>query len=99
MFANGPEDFGLARCEIAELRCDDAEASASMIKSVLSGARRDAARNLVVANAAAALKVGGVAEDLRDGAQLAEQSIDSGAAMRKLESLIAATNTARATMQ
>ncbi|HEY0346846.1 MAG TPA: anthranilate phosphoribosyltransferase [Pyrinomonadaceae bacterium] len=99
MFEIGPEDFGLARCEIAELRCDDAEASASMIKSVLSGARRDAARNLVVANAAAALKVGGVAEDLRDGAQLAEQSIDSGAAMRKLESLIAATNTARATMQ
>ncbi|HXI62076.1 MAG TPA: anthranilate phosphoribosyltransferase [Pyrinomonadaceae bacterium] len=99
MFEIVPEDFGLARGEIAELRCDDAEASASMIKSVLSGARRDAARNLVVANAAAALKVGGIAKDLRDGAQLAEQSIDSGAAMQKLESLIAATNTARATMQ
>ena len=99
MFEIVPEDFGLARGEISELRCDDAEASASMIKSVLSGARRDAARNLVVANAAAALKVGGVVKDLREGAQLAEQSIDSGAAMQKLESLIAATNTARATMQ
>lgn len=99
MFEIAPEDFGLARGELTELRCDDAEASARMIKSVLSGERRDAARNLVVANAAAALKVGGVAKDLREGAQLAEQSIDSGAAVQKLESLIAATNTARATMQ
>jgi len=99
MFEIVPEDFGVPRGGLAELRCDDAEASASMIKSVLSGARRDAARNLVVANAAAALKVGGVAQDLRDGARLAEQSIDSGAAMQKLESLIVATNTASATMK
>ena len=94
-----PEDFGLSRGEITELRCDDAEASASMIKSILGGARRDAARDLVVANAAAALRVGGVTADLHDGARLAEQSIDGGAAMQKLESLIAATNTAWATMQ
>ena len=99
MFEIVPEDFGLPRGGLAELRCDDAEASASMIKSVLSGARRDAARNLVVANAAAALKVGGVAQDLPGGARLAEQSIDSGAAMQKLESLIVATNTASATMK
>jgi len=99
MFEIGPEDFGVSRSEISELRCDDAAASASMIKSVLSGVRRDAARNLVVANAAAALKVGGVANDLHEGARFAEESIDSGAATQKLESLIAATNTARATMQ
>ena len=98
-FEIAPEDFGLSRGEMTELHCDDAEASASMIKSVLSGSRQDAARNLVVANAAAALKVGGVAKDLRDGAALAEQSIDSGAAMQKLETLVTATNTARATMQ
>ena len=67
-FEIGPEDFGLPRGEITDLRCDDAEASALMIKSVLSGARRDAARNLVVVNAAAALKVGGLVHDLRDGA-------------------------------
>ena len=73
------------------MRCDDAVASASIIKSVLAGERRDAARNLVVANAAAALVVGGMTDDLRDAAQLASQSIESGAAMRKLDELTHAT--------
>ena len=61
-------------------------------------ARQDAARNLVVVNAAAALKVGGLAHDLRDGARMAEQSIDSGAAMARLENLIQATNASGATI-
>jgi anthranilate phosphoribosyltransferase len=43
-------------------------------------------------NAAAALFVGGHASDLRDAARLAEESIDSGAALYKLEQLIEATN-------
>src|SRR5205085_12222774 len=46
---------------------------------------------LVVANAAAALHVGGLAEDLREAARLAEQSIDEGAALGKLERLIQAS--------
>lgn len=87
-----PEDFGLPRAEISGLRCDEAAASASVIKSILNGQRRDAARNLVIANAAAALTVGGVGEDLRAAARLAEQSIDSGAANQKLDELIRATN-------
>ncbi|MFN2576805.1 MAG: anthranilate phosphoribosyltransferase [Pyrinomonadaceae bacterium] len=98
-FEIAPEDFGLPRGEIAELRCDDAQASASMIQTILSGERRDAARHLIVANAAAALKVGDAAHDLHEAARIAEKSIDSGAAMRKLESLRAATNTVSATMQ
>src|SRR6266849_2194860 len=73
-----PEDFGLTRDILDGLSGGDAEGNAAIIRSVLSGARRDAARLLVVVNAAAALQVGGVAKDLRDGARLAEQSIDSG---------------------
>ncbi|MDX6529877.1 MAG: anthranilate phosphoribosyltransferase [Blastocatellia bacterium] len=83
-----PEDFGTERVALEGLSGGDAEANAAIINSVLSGARRDAARLLVVVNAAAALHVGGVAETLRDGAQLAAQSIDSGAAQGKLEELI-----------
>jgi anthranilate phosphoribosyltransferase len=66
----------------------EAEENATIIRAVLSGARRDAARSLIVVNAAAALHVGGLADDLRDGAQLAERSIDSGAAEGKLEQLV-----------
>jgi len=90
-FEINPEQFDLPRAELNGLRCDDAVASASIIKSVLAGERLDAARNLVVANAAAALVVGGMTDDLRDAAQLASQSIDSGAALRKLDELTRAT--------
>jgi anthranilate phosphoribosyltransferase len=83
-----PKDFGVERAALAELSGGDAAANAAIISSVLSGARRDAARTLVVVNAAAALHVGGLSEDLREGARLAEQSIDSGAAQAKLEDLI-----------
>jgi anthranilate phosphoribosyltransferase len=92
IFEIQPEDFGLERQSLEELPCGDAEANAGIIASVLSGSRRDAARSLIIANAAAALKVGGIVNDLPEGAALAQQSIDSGAAMEKLELLKAATN-------
>src|SRR6266481_3125868 len=83
-----PADFGVEHVAIDALTGGDAEANAAIIRSVLSGERRDAARLLVVVNAAAALCVGGFAKNLRAGAQLAEQSIDSGAAQAKLEQLV-----------
>jgi anthranilate phosphoribosyltransferase len=89
-----PEAFGVARATLDGLTGGDADANASIVRDVLSGARRDQARSLVVVNAAAALHVGSAAEDLRVAAQLAEHSIDSGAAYRLLEQLIEMTNEA-----
>lgn len=86
-----PEAFGFERAALAGLTGGDAEENAAIIRDVLSGTRRDQARMLVAANAAAALHVGGVADDLREAARRAEESIDCGAALRKLEELIAAT--------
>lgn len=83
-----PQDFGLERVALDGLGGGDAEANAATILAVLSGARRDAARMLVVVNAAAALHVGGLAQNLDEGAKMAERSIDSGAAQGKLEDLI-----------
>ncbi|HEV7474519.1 MAG TPA: anthranilate phosphoribosyltransferase [Pyrinomonadaceae bacterium] len=89
-----PQDFGLASGNLDQLRGGDAETNARIIREVLSGARRDAARGLVVINAAAALFVGGKTNNLNDAARLAETSIDSGAAAKKLEDLIDATTKA-----
>jgi anthranilate phosphoribosyltransferase len=83
-----PKDFGLERASLEGLSGGEAAENAAIIRAVLSGARRDAARLLIVINAAAALHVGGLADDLRQGAQLAERSIDTGAAERKLEHLV-----------
>jgi len=87
-----PEDFGLTRASLAELRGGDAELNARIIRDVLAGERRDAARSLVAANAAGALYVGGVAASLPEAAALAAESIDSGAALDKLRQLVEATN-------
>jgi anthranilate phosphoribosyltransferase len=91
-FEISPADFGLDAAEIRHLSGGDAEANAQTIRAVLAATRRDEARALVVANAAAALFVGGKAANLNAAARLAEQSIDSGAALNKLEELVRATN-------
>ncbi|MEO7507821.1 MAG: anthranilate phosphoribosyltransferase, partial [Pyrinomonadaceae bacterium] len=90
-FQIGPRDFGLELESLDHLRGGDAAANAAIIMQVLTGARRDAARNIVIINAAAALFVGGIAEDLLDAARLAIESIDSGQALKKLDQLIEAT--------
>src|SRR5438105_4951169 len=66
-----PEDFGVRREPLEGLQCLDAEASAEMIRAVLSGERRDGARSLVIINAAAALSVGGGVNDFREAEKLA----------------------------
>ncbi|HLL14161.1 MAG TPA: anthranilate phosphoribosyltransferase [Pyrinomonadaceae bacterium] len=87
-----PDDFGISNATLEELRGGDAEMNASIIRGVLGGERRDAARSLVIVNAAGALYVGGKARSLIEAAALAAHSIDSGAALDKLRQLAEATN-------
>ncbi|HEU4931770.1 MAG TPA: anthranilate phosphoribosyltransferase [Pyrinomonadaceae bacterium] len=91
-FEIGPGDFGFETGSLDHLRGGDAEANAEIVSAVLAGSRKDEARALVIMNAAAALFVGEAAADLRDGAKIAADSIDSGAAQHKLELLIEATS-------
>ena len=71
-----------------EIPGGDAKENARILRSVLSGEDHGAARAITVLNSGAAILVAGKAEDLREGIRKAEQSIDSGAAMTKLEALI-----------
>ena len=91
VFDVAPEEFGFERASLGSLRGGDAEANARTVREIIAGERRDAGRSLVVANAAAALFVGGLADDLIEAARLAERSIDEGAALAKLEQLARAT--------
>ena len=91
-FDIGPGDFGFEAGTLEHLRGGDAEANARIVSAVLSGERKDEARTLVIMNAAAALFLGGAAADLRDGANIAANAIDSGVARQKLELLIEATS-------
>ncbi len=87
-----PNDFGYEVRSLDHLRGGDTERNAQIVREVLSGTRSDEARVLVTMTAAAALLLGDVASDLRDGARIAAKTIDSGAAFAKLELLIQATN-------
>jgi anthranilate phosphoribosyltransferase len=86
-----PEDFGLTRAPLEEIAGGDATENAAMIRAVLAG-ERGAKRDIVVANAAAALAAAGRAADFREGAERAAESMDTGAARQKLEELIAFVN-------
>jgi anthranilate phosphoribosyltransferase len=91
-FEIAPDDFGFAAGALDHLRGGDTAANAAIVRAVLERKRHDEARALVIMTAAAALVLGGVAGDLRDGARRAAEAIDSGAALSKLERLIEATN-------
>lgn len=91
-FEIGPGDFGFDAGSLEHLRGGDTDANAQIVYEVLAGKRIDEARALVIVNAAAALFLGGAAADLREGARIAADAIDSGAAQAKLELLIEATS-------
>jgi anthranilate phosphoribosyltransferase len=93
-FEVSPQDFGIEPTALDGVSGGDAEANAKIVSDVVAGTRRDAARLLVLVNAAAALYVGGLAADSKEGMRLAEQSIDSGAANEKLNELSRVTTRA-----
>jgi len=81
-----PEDFGAPRAVSEALKGGDVAANAEIARAVLSGCR-DARRDVVLVNAAAALVAAGKAADLKEGMERAAHSIDSGAAAGKVEAL------------
>jgi anthranilate phosphoribosyltransferase len=85
-----PGDFGIPVSDIADLRGGDAPENARILREVLSG-EHGAARDAVLLNAGAAIYLGGPAKSMGGGISLAEESIDSGAALRKLEAFIGET--------
>jgi anthranilate phosphoribosyltransferase len=86
-----PEEFGLSRAPMTEISGGDAVGNAVIIREVLRGTS-SSRRDVVLLNAAAALVAAGKADHLGDAIPLAANSIDSGAAMGKLEALVQFTN-------
>ena len=86
-FTLRPEDFGLARTSIGDLRGGDREQNAQIIREILGG-EPGPKRDIVLMNAAAALVVGGKARDFKEGVAGAARSIDTGAGRAKLEDLV-----------
>ncbi|MGN0418833.1 MAG: anthranilate phosphoribosyltransferase [Acetatifactor sp.] len=86
-----PEDFGLMRCSKEDLVGGSPEENAQITREILSGAKGPK-RDAVLMNAGAALYIGGKADSMQEGINLAAELIDSGKALEVLEKFIQVSN-------
>ena len=86
-----PEEAGLPRVTLDDLKGGDAAHNAAALTAVLNGARTPY-RDIAVLNAAAALIVAGKAKDLAQGAELAARALDEGGVAKVLARLVKASN-------
>ena len=86
-----PEDAGLARATLADIKGGDAAHNAAALRRLFDG-ETGPYRDIVLLNTGAALLVAGRTPDIKSGVTLAAQSLDSGAARQKLDDLVEASN-------
>ena len=86
-----PGDFGLQTVAAEALKGGDADYNARILREVLDG-KEGPQRDVVLLNAAAAMVVGGLAEDITAGLEVARTSIDSGKARQALDRLVEVSN-------
>ncbi len=86
-----PEEFGFSRCTKEDLKGGTPEENAAITLAILNG-EKGHKRNAVLMNAGAALYIGGKAESMAEGINLAAELIDSGKALATLKRLIEVSN-------
>lgn len=86
-----PEDFGFTRHNRESISGGDSKENAAIVRKILSG-EKGPARDIVLLNSAFAIAVSGIASSPNEGLKVAQASIDSGAALKKLEELTTFTN-------
>ncbi|WP_461395161.1 anthranilate phosphoribosyltransferase, partial [Deferrisoma sp.] len=86
-----PEEFGLSSAPPESIHGGNAQENARIVRGILEG-EKGPRRDVVVLNAGAALLVAGATKDLMWGIRMAQDAIDSGRALQKLEQLVEITN-------
>lgn len=87
-----PEQFGYTRCKKEDLVGGTPQENAEITRAILSGEEKGAKRQAVCLNAGASLYITGKAATIEEGVRMAENLIDSGAALKKLEEFIEESN-------
>jgi anthranilate phosphoribosyltransferase len=90
-----PEDFGVARAKLEDLRGGNGEENAAITRAVLAG-ERGPRRDIALVNAAPALVAAGLADGFSEAMALAEMAVDSGDAAMVLERAVAFSREHRA---
>ena len=87
-----PEQFGYTRCSKDDLVGGTQAENAEITKAIMKGEEKGAKRQAVCLNAGAALYIAGKADTMEAGVRMAEELIDSGAALKKLDEFIHESN-------
>ena len=82
-----PADLGLDYADISEVGGGSPAENAADMRAIVTGEEQGAKRDIILANAGAAIYIAGRADSLNEGVRLAAEAIDSGAAAAKLEEL------------
>ena len=82
------EDFGLSKAKAEDIAGGSARENARILRDILSGEETGAKRDITLLNSAAGIVVGGVADNLKEGYEIARDVLDSGRAYKKLEEFI-----------
>lgn len=85
------ESVGIPSSSLSEISGDSIELNAQIVHSILNGVKGPQ-RDIVVLNAAAAIYLSGIAESIQDGVSVAQNTIDTGKAKKKLQQLREYTN-------
>lgn len=87
-FTLDPLEYGFEGANIHDLLGDDAPTNAGILRGILSGELTGPKRDVVILNAGGALMAAGKVDSIEDGIKLANETVDSGAAVAKLDALI-----------
>lgn len=87
-----PEELGFTKCKLEDFIGGDAEENAEITRRILKGTEKGAKRDVVILNAAMALHTAGKGASIKACIPIANELIDSGAAIKKLEELVRLSN-------
>ena len=87
-----PQEYGIKKVPLKAIIGGDAKENAQILYNIFDSSATDAQRDIVLINAAAALMVDGLARDIQDGLEMANEAICSNRAKKKLKQIIEVSN-------
>lgn len=87
-FVIHPEQFGLKKATLEDIKGGTPQENAEILKSIISGKHFGAKRDAVVFNVAGLLYLAGISKDIKHGIEKAQEAIDSGHCINQLEKII-----------
>ena len=91
-FEIDPEEYGIRKVPLKAIVGGDAQENANILYNIFDSSASDAQRDIVLINAAAALMVDGLARDMQDGLEMANEAICNNRAKKKLKQIIEVSN-------